>query len=127
MPRKEEAMPCQELLSKEPYKRQEEIRNASSEDRQAGLETIGERRAKETEHHFQLGLEGNDSCQTRTRMTSEQRERKRQYMREWRQRVKSAETPEERDRRLERKRVFNKRARETETSEEREMRLQQMR
>ncbi|GIY69396.1 hypothetical protein CDAR_470681 [Caerostris darwini] len=65
MPRKEVARPCKKLLSKGPQKRHEEIRSENSEDRQAGLETIGERRAKETEHHFQLGLERNHSCQTR--------------------------------------------------------------
>ncbi|GIY69383.1 hypothetical protein CDAR_470611 [Caerostris darwini] len=103
------------------------MRSENSEDRQAGLETIGERRSEETEHHFQLGLEGNDSCQTRQRMTSEQRERQRQYMREWRQRVKSTETPEEREKRLQRKRVVNKRAREMETPEQRERRLERKR
>ncbi|GIX92486.1 hypothetical protein CEXT_618071, partial [Caerostris extrusa] len=108
MPRKEVARKCKKLFSKETQKRQEEI----SEDRQARLETTGDRRSKETEHHFQLSLERNDSCQTRQLMTSEQRERKRQYMREWRQRVKSTETPEERERRLKRQRVVNKRARE---------------
>ncbi|GIY35534.1 hypothetical protein CEXT_411101 [Caerostris extrusa] len=67
MPLNEEAMPCKNLLSKEPQKRQEDIRSESSEDRQTKLETIGERRAKETEHQVQLSLERNHSCQTRQR------------------------------------------------------------
>ncbi|GIY69424.1 hypothetical protein CDAR_470841 [Caerostris darwini] len=92
MPLNKEAMPCKKLLSEEPQKRQEEIRSESSQDRQAGLETIGERRPKEAEQQVELGMERNHSCQTRRRMTSEKRERKRQYIREWRQRLKSKET-----------------------------------
>ncbi|GIY69387.1 hypothetical protein CDAR_470631 [Caerostris darwini] len=146
---KEEAMPCEELFSKEPQKRQEEIGSASSEDRQAGLEAIGERRTKEAEFHVQLGLGHNYACQTRRRMTSEKRERKLQYQREWyqtvksketpeqrektrpyastKQRVRETETPEERQRRLESARVLKKRARATETSEQRRARLEKSR
>ncbi|GIY69381.1 hypothetical protein CDAR_470591 [Caerostris darwini] len=76
MPRKEEAMPCKKLLSKEPQKRQGEIPSASSEDRQAGLQTIGERRSKETERQVQLSQEHNPSCRTRRCEISKQRERR---------------------------------------------------
>ncbi|GIY69391.1 hypothetical protein CDAR_470651 [Caerostris darwini] len=117
MPRSKPAMPCKKLLSKVPQKLQEEVRSESSEDRQAGLETIGERRAKETEQQVQLSLDRKPSCRTRRREILEQRERRLQYKREWYQRVKSIETPEQREKRLVSMRARYKRVKETETSE----------
>ncbi|GIY69379.1 hypothetical protein CDAR_470571 [Caerostris darwini] len=114
------------MQSKELQKRQQ-IRSASSEDRQAGLETIGERRAKESEHQVQLSLERNHSCQTKQRMTSEQLERKRQYMREWYKRAKSTETPERRERKQQEDRLNKRQARQRKTPEQRERRLERMR
>ncbi|GIY35522.1 hypothetical protein CEXT_411001 [Caerostris extrusa] len=108
-------------------KLQEEIRSDSSEDRQARLETIGERRTKETEQQVQLSLDRKPSCRTRRRETPEQRERKLQYKWEWYQRVKSIETPGQRVKRLERMRARYKLVKETETLEERERRLESAR
>ncbi|GIY69397.1 hypothetical protein CDAR_470691 [Caerostris darwini] len=99
------------------------MRSENSEDRQARLEAIGERRAKETKQQVQLGLERNPSCKTRRRMTSEQREKKRQYLREWYQRTKETETSEQRERKRQYMRECYQRAKETETQEERERRL----
>ncbi|GIY69377.1 hypothetical protein CDAR_470551 [Caerostris darwini] len=123
MPRKEQAMSCKKLLSKGPQKRHKEIGSESSEDRRAGLETIGERRSEETEHHFQLSLERNDSCQTRQQRRQRRLERDRFLKSQARQR----ETPEQRESRLLCMRLLHKRVREAKTQEHRMARLEKCR
>ncbi|GIY85148.1 hypothetical protein CDAR_16331 [Caerostris darwini] len=129
MPLKEIAMPQKTRLPNEHKKRQDEIRNETSEVKQSRLINIGERTAEESKTEQQGRLERNRLSKLKIQLLkkSEENERKRQYMREFYQRVKATETEEQRESRLERQRVRNRRIRQTETEEQREKRLENQR
>ncbi|GIY85152.1 hypothetical protein CDAR_16351 [Caerostris darwini] len=124
---KEIAMPQKTRLPNEHMKRQDEIRNETSEVKQSRLKNIGERTADESKTEQQGRLERNRLSKLKIKLLkkSEENERKRQYMREFYQRVKATE--EQRESRLERQRVRNRRIRQTETEEQREKRLESQR
>ncbi|GIZ02788.1 hypothetical protein CEXT_572671 [Caerostris extrusa] len=122
MPLKQSSVPCTRRLVKQHQKRQENIRNESSEDGQVGRVNNRQRTVRGAERTLERNRPS--KLQTKQCKTSKQRERTRQHMHEWYEVFKVAKTAEQRERRLERMRARDHRRRPSETPEEHDRRLE---
>ncbi|GIY69371.1 hypothetical protein CDAR_470521 [Caerostris darwini] len=122
MPLKQSSVPCTRRLVKQHQKRQENIRNESSEDGKVGRANNRQRTVRGAERTLERNRP--NKLQTKQRKTSELRERTRQHMHEWYEVFKVAKTTEQRERRLERMRARDHRRRPSETPEEHDRRLE---